>query len=166
MTTTVKFGAEVTRETAKALCVHLNGDSIDHWIVRSQIQPGSEVRHRGDCGALIVSDWFAYTARLPIGEELTMPYEQRPNSGQLFLNRKRKNDNAPNLKGSGLLELEDGHMVELDIAAWTKESPKAGKWLSLTIKVKQARDGQNAGHEHFNQRVAEASTPMDDDIPF
>jgi hypothetical protein len=26
--------------------------------------------------------------------------------------------------------------VELDLAAWTRESDKAGKWLSLSVKVK------------------------------
>jgi hypothetical protein len=64
-------------------------------------------------------------------------YENRPNSGVLWQNRKHVDgDKLPSLKGEGLLELPDGSMVTLDIAAWTKESPKAGKWLSLSIKVK------------------------------
>jgi hypothetical protein len=94
-----------------------------------------------------------------------MAYEQRPNSGQLFKNRERKNPNAPNLKGTGLLELEDGSLVELELAAWTKESPKAGKWLSLTIKLKDAtrQTRQSNGRADFNRRVAELGTPVDDE---
>ena len=63
-------------------------------------------------------------------------FTQRPNSAALFVNRNRgTNEKAPNLKGDGTVEI-DGATYELDIAAWTKESPKAGKWLSLSIKVK------------------------------
>lgn len=32
-----------------------------------------------------------------------MPYEQRPNTGQLFKNKDRKNDRAPNVMGSALV---------------------------------------------------------------
>ena len=78
-----------------------------------------------------------------------MPFEQRPNSGSLFKNRERKNDKAPNLKSTGLLELEDGSLIELELAAWTKESQKAGKWLSLTIRLKGARQArQSSGRQH------------------
>ena len=89
-----------------------------------------------------------------------MPYEQRPNSGQLFKNRDRKNDKAPNLKGAGLLELEDGSLVELDIGGWTRESEKAGKWISLSIKLKGAARQSAANGASQPQQAA------DDDIPF
>jgi hypothetical protein len=88
-----------------------------------------------------------------------MPYEQRPGQGSLFKNRdKGNNERAPNLKGTGLLELADGSLIELDIAAWTKESQKAGKWLSLTIKLKQDRPIR----QRFNQRVQEMGSDIDD----
>src|SRR5215470_12584962 len=98
-----------------------------------------------------------------------MPYELKPGQGQLFKNRNRgDNDRAPNLKGTALLQLEDGSTVELDIAAWSRESDKAGKWLSLTVKPKAARQqfdsNTNAGHQRFNDRVQEMGTPIDDDI--
>ena len=104
-----------------------------------------------------------------------MAYEQRVNSGQLFKNRERKNDKAPNLKGVGLLELEDGSLIELEIAAWTRESPKAGRWLSLSIKLKSERQArQGNGHQHFNDYMNQHGTAFDDegvppddkDIPF
>ena len=98
-------------------------------------------------------------------------FELRPGQGQLFKNRDRgNNDRAPTLKGSALLELADGSTVELDIAAWTKESEKAGKWLSLSVKLKAAQPvrstgasiAQNAGRQRFNERVAKVGTPLDE----
>lgn len=61
------------------------------------------------------------------------------NSGQLFKNRdKGNNQKAPNLKGNALLELADASTVEFDIAAWTRESERAGRWLALSIKLEGA----------------------------
>jgi hypothetical protein len=97
-----------------------------------------------------------------------LPYEFRPGQGQLFKNRDRKNEKHPNLKGTALLELADGTTVELDIAGWTKESPKAGKWLSLSIKLKgdqpirQRFDNDGSGRQRFNRRVQEMGTDIDD----
>jgi hypothetical protein len=70
-----------------------------------------------------------------------MPFEHSPGSGALFKNRHKKNPKAPNLVGSAVLEMEDGSRVDVEIAAWTRESPKAGKWLSLAVELK--RDRQN-----------------------
>ena len=63
-------------------------------------------------------------------------FTQRPNTAALFVNRKRgDNAKAPNLKGTGNIVI-DGGTYDLDIAAWTRESPKAGRWLSLSIELK------------------------------
>jgi hypothetical protein len=91
-----------------------------------------------------------------------MGYEAKPGSGTLFRNKDRKAANHPNLKGSALLQLEDGRLVELELAAWTKESERAGKFLSLSVKLKGAR--QASGYQRFNERVAEMGTPIDDDM--
>ena len=65
-------------------------------------------------------------------------FTQRPNSGALFVNKQRgDNAKAPNLKGTGTIEI-GGVTYHLDIAAWTRESPKAGRWLSLSIRLKDA----------------------------
>jgi len=168
----VTYEAEVIRESSKAICCHLDGDRVQHWIARSQIQPGSQVQRPGDRGCLIVSDWFVQTAHLPISYpdrikgELNMPFEARPNSGALFQNKnKGNNEKAPNLKGNALLELEDGSTVELDLAAWTKQSDKAGKWLSLSVKLKQDSDSSqpqsSGGRQQFQKRVAEMGTDID-----
>jgi hypothetical protein len=105
-------------------------------------------------------------------QEFKMPYELRPGQGQLFKNRDRgNNDRAPNLKGTALLALADGTTVELDIAAWTRESERAGRWLSLSIKLKQNREAAqprlNGGRARFNDYVNEHGMPVDDeDISF
>jgi hypothetical protein len=62
---TQSYRAEVTAESKKAICVSLDDDHVAPWISRSQIQRGSQVSHAGERGVLIVSEWFAKTARLP-----------------------------------------------------------------------------------------------------
>jgi hypothetical protein len=84
-----------------------------------------------------------------------MPFEQRPGTGALFKNRHHDNPNAPTLKGNGLLQLDNGRVVEVELAAWTKESAKAGRWLSLTIKLK--------GERRPNAQDLAADTPIDND---
>ena len=65
----MRYQAEVTRESRKAICCHLDGDTVDHWIPRGEIQPGSSVEHASDRGLLVLSDWFVRTARLPVRGE-------------------------------------------------------------------------------------------------
>jgi len=58
------------------------------------------------------------------------------NGGVLFLNKKRgDNGKAPTMKGTGRITI-DGREYELDLAAWTRESERAGKFLGLSIKLK------------------------------
>jgi hypothetical protein len=71
-------------------------------------------------------------------EEQTMGYEQKPGTGSLFKNRDRdRSERAPNLKGEALAEI-NGQVYALDLAAWTKDGPKAGRWLSLSVKVRNS----------------------------
>ena len=59
----------VVGETEKAIDCRWGADThIAHWIARSQVKPGTEVRHIGDRGLLVVSAWFAKTAKLFVGE--------------------------------------------------------------------------------------------------
>jgi hypothetical protein len=58
------------------------------------------------------------------------------------------------IKGDALLQLADGSIVELDIGAWLKESPKAGKFYSLSVKLKQSRD-----------KIGDQPPPIDDGLP-
>jgi hypothetical protein len=61
----IRYFAEAIGESDKAVCVHLDGARVAHWIPRSQMQPGSEIQHDGDVGDVFLSDWFVRTARLP-----------------------------------------------------------------------------------------------------
>jgi hypothetical protein len=66
---------------------------------------------------------------------------QRTNTGFLFKNKKHvEGDKTPNLKGTGCVTIE-GKEYQLDLAAWTKTSENAGKFLSLSIEVKDAARG-------------------------
>jgi len=68
-----------------------------------------------------------------------LSYEQKLNTGSLFANRDHaKNPKAPNAKGTALVQVGN-QFVELELAAWTRESDKAGKWQSLSLKVKSVR---------------------------
>jgi hypothetical protein len=74
----------------------------------------------------------------------------------LFKNKYRvDNPKAPNLKGKGRVTI-DGVEYELDLAAWTHESEKAGKFLALTIKP--AASG--------NTPQSSPGQPEDEDLPF
>jgi len=72
-----------------------------------------------------------------------MAFQQKPGQGALFRNRDRgDNERAPNLKGTALVLVGD-QILELEIAAWTRESEKAGKWLSLSVKAKSIRPNED-----------------------
>ena len=95
-----------------------------------------------------------------------MPFENRPGQGALFKNRDHeKNPKSPNLRGDALLQLEDGQLVAIEISAWTKESERAGKWLSISVKPKAVRQ-RLSGERRSNAEDLAQGTPIDDDIPF
>jgi hypothetical protein len=87
-----------------------------------------------------------------------MSYEPKDMSGSLFKNQKREKDTHPNMTGSALI---DG--VEYWVSGWTKESEKAGKWISLSFKQKD--EVQKAGVQKAKQAAAEVEF-TNDEIPF
>jgi hypothetical protein len=106
-----------------------------------------------------------------------MAYELRPNSGTLFRNLgKKDNPKAPDFKGDALIEVNGQH-YQLDIGGWTKQTERAGKFLSLSIKLKGDRDSRNTRLEERSFRVGDSlqriapekgpiREPGDEDIPF
>lgn len=81
-----------------------------------------------------------------------MAFEHKPNSGSLFKNDKRENENHPHAKGSALI---DG--VEYWVSAWTNDG-KSGKYQSLKFSRKDENRAPNP-----------ASAPVqdfNDEIPF
>jgi hypothetical protein len=102
----------------------------------------------------------------------------RTNSGVLFVNNKRgDNAKAPNCKGEGSLTVPAGYITEhwdgtsdlvvpLDLAAWTRQSERAGKYQSLSIKPK-------GDYRHTAQSSGRGSAPQqqqpehtDEDLPW
>jgi len=55
--------ARALSETAKAIRCDF-GDDADHWLPKSQIAAQSEVKRRGDAGALVIPRWLAEQAHL------------------------------------------------------------------------------------------------------
>lgn len=60
------------------------------------------------------------------------------NRGVLFMNDKGDNDNRPDLTGMGAINPEDFEagddgLIRFRLAAWNKNSEKAGDYLSISI---------------------------------
>lgn len=85
-----------------------------------------------------------------------MAYEMRDNSGSMFKNKRKEKETHPDMAGEVMI---DG--VVYWISGWSKESDKAGKWLSLSFKKKDFSKARKA--------VEKTPDPIDDfsdDIPF
>lgn len=79
-----------------------------------------------------------------------MAFEQKENSGALFVNDRKESEKHPDRTGTALI---DGR--EYYVSGWVKEGKK-GKWLSLAFKAKDAaRTNDKARQE-----------PLDDEIAF
>jgi len=61
-------------------------------------------------------------------------YEQKDNSGALFVNDKREKETQPNAKGSAMIG-----GVEYWVSAWTNTSSKGTKYQSLKFEPKDAQ---------------------------
>jgi hypothetical protein len=87
-----------------------------------------------------------------------MAYQQRDNSGSLFVNDKRVTGMHPNLKGDGTMTCPScGSNVPCWISAWTKLTKSGAKFLSLSFRPKD--------QQQFAAR--QADPPQEDsDIPF
>jgi hypothetical protein len=54
------------------------GDEAEHWVPKSLIAPGSEVKRRGDRGLLIVLKWWAKKAGVMEFARASSPWAQFP----------------------------------------------------------------------------------------
>ena len=72
-----------------------------------------------------------------------MAFEPKPNTGSLFKNTfKKEGDKQPTLRGDifldktfliNMMDISKGPLVKLQISAWSGESDKVGKYLTLNI---------------------------------
>jgi hypothetical protein len=87
-----------------------------------------------------------------------MAFEQRPNSGSLFINDRKEKETHPDLNGT----LNVGG-VDYYISAWQKTSSKGAQFYSLSVKPKSA-PAQAAPAPLL--RSAPSAPDLDDEIPF
>lgn len=79
-------------------------------------------------------------------------YEQKPDTGSLFINDKREKETQPNAKGSALIG-----GVEYWVSAWTNTSSKGAKYQSLKFERKS---------EKFDNTQELQAEALNDQIPF
>jgi hypothetical protein len=80
--------------------------------------------------------------------------EYKPNTGALFKNTYKKGDTHPDYKGT--LNVAGGIF---EISGWINESPKAGKFVRLSVKLKDRATTATAKSSAPNQT-------FDDPMPF
>lgn len=74
-----------------------------------------------------------------------MAYEQKENSGTLFLNSEKSSDRAPDMSGRLFIgkdlipAIERGDMLR--IAGWEKVTQSGGGLLSLAVSEERKREG-------------------------
>jgi hypothetical protein len=79
------------------------------------------------------------------------------NSGSLFKNDRKQQENQPDYTGSWT----DANGVEHWLSCWLKESPKTGKkFMSLSATPKEPQQAPVAQH------ATPASMDFDSDVPF
>lgn len=70
-----------------------------------------------------------------------MAFEQKANSGALFINQKKNSPNHPDMRGDvhldktfliGLMDKSNGPLVKVAISAWNKTSAAGNEYLSLS----------------------------------
>ena len=91
-----------------------------------------------------------------------MAYEQRDNSGSLFKNNKKTQDNHPDYTGSAMV---DGKPKRL--AAWLKKSQKGLTYMSVSIRDDEERPKPiNSAEDGGYEPATSPASNGFDDIPF
>lgn len=93
-----------------------------------------------------------------------MAYEQRDNSGSVFVNNRKEKDSHPDRTGTAMI---DG--VEYWVSGWIKQG-KNGQFLSLAFKKREHDENRQASERKQSygdvKGRANAQRDMDDSIPF
>jgi hypothetical protein len=88
-----------------------------------------------------------------------MAYEQKANTGALFINEKQSGS-QPNMRGSvhvdkvlleNLINQTNGQLVEIALAGWNKKSAAGKSYLSLAASAPYKKDGQQAQQSEEKQ---------------
>lgn len=89
-----------------------------------------------------------------------MAYEVRENSGSLFRNQKRTEENQPNATGRALI---GGVMYW--VSSWTKTQQSGDKWQSLSFKPVDEQKREPEKKETMKARPG-FDDGFEDDIPW
>lgn len=86
-------------------------------------------------------------------------YEQKDNSGAMFVNDKKESETHPDRKGSAMIG-----GVEYWVNGWINESKSGTKYMSLKFSPKD--EVQAKGVQQAKAAVQQSQDFGDDDIPF
>ncbi len=86
-------------------------------------------------------------------------YEQKDNSGAMFVNDKKESETHPDRKGSALI---DGK--EYWVSGWVNTSKTGTKYMSLKFSAKD--EAQQQGMAQAQKAVQPKTAEFDEDIPF
>jgi len=90
-----------------------------------------------------------------------MAYEQRDNSGSVFVNDRKETDKHPDRTGTAMV---DGVMYY--VSGWIKQGNR-GQFLSLAFKRKDDKPApQRAAPRRADPISSGRNADMDDEIPF
>jgi hypothetical protein len=81
-----------------------------------------------------------------------MAYEQKDNSGAMFVNDRKEKDSHPDRRGDAMI---DGKMYW--VSGWIKEGKK-GKWMSLSFTPKEDKPQRSTP----DSRAARPRADLDD----
>jgi len=90
-----------------------------------------------------------------------MAFEQRDNSGTLFLNKRKEKDNHPDRTGTIVV---DG--TEYYINGWLKKTKDGEPFLSLSVKPKNTETKPEGGGLSGSRKTEPKDDPYGDGIPF
>lgn len=90
-----------------------------------------------------------------------MAYELRDNSGSLFKNKRKEQENHPDSTGTVMVE-----GVEYFINGWTKVTKDGEKWVSLSFKRKDKQSEKAPDKQSTTTRGGPRWDEVDSDLPF
>lgn len=82
-----------------------------------------------------------------------MAFEQKANSGALFINKTKKSDSHPSLRGSihvdkvlleNLINQSSGALVEIAISGWNQKSKAGDPYISLAASEPYKKQEQQS----------------------
>lgn len=92
-----------------------------------------------------------------------MAFENKPGTGILFVNERKKSDNHPDYKGSFYEKVGD-RVIERDLAGWKRIGKDSGKpYLSLKVTDKFV---PKSSHAEASSEKPERQLDPDDPLPF